>query len=71
MRGAIVWNSNPTYFLAEWFYTIVTDGSQGVMIYQGNPTIENGKQVVYGTRTQLKSDGSVVTKSAFKATRLP
>jgi hypothetical protein len=71
IRGVLAKDLTTPYFLAEWNYTDSSDGSEGVMIYQGTPGKEGGQDVINGTRVKLRSDGINVYQTTFKATRLP
>lgn len=56
------------YFVAEWNCG-ATDGTKGMMIFQGVPGKEGNTDVVNGTRIQIDQDGTVIRTVTFKATR--
>jgi hypothetical protein len=69
LRGVVASDLTPQYFLCEWNYTS-TDGTQGVMIYQGVPSTSGGTSTITGKRVQMKSDGTIVGTTTFTATRI-
>jgi hypothetical protein len=68
IRGAYAESLTPKYFMLEWYY-VNSDGSQGVMLWQGTISNEAGVDVINGTRQQIKLDGTIVKTATFKATR--
>ncbi len=71
IRGVLASDLSPAYFLLEWNYSDSSDGSQGVMIYQGTPANEGGVNVINGTRISMKKDGTILDTKTFRATQLP
>jgi hypothetical protein len=67
LRGVVASDLTPKYFLCEWNY-VSTDGTQGVMVYQGVPSASG--TTITGTRWQLRSDGNIVATTTFTATRI-
>jgi hypothetical protein len=70
IRGVCATDLSPQYFLLEWNYVNSGDYSQGMMIFQGTISRENGVDVINGTRQDIKLDGTIVGTATFKATRI-
>jgi hypothetical protein len=68
LRGVLASDLSPQYFLAEWNWRNTTDGTEGVMIYQGNPNPAG--TIITGTRTEIKSDGTLLSTHSFTANRI-
>ena len=67
IRG--VMGSDVNHFIAEWEY-YNSDGTKGIILYQGIPAREGNVDVINGTWVQIDKDGQVIKKYPFKASRV-
>jgi len=73
VRGVYDTTSNPNpFFILEWWYVNSDDPllGQGTILFQGTPKIENGKDVITGTRIMINAEGITEASDSFSATRI-
>jgi hypothetical protein len=58
----------PNYFRVEWTW-MDSNNNPGMMLYQGTISREGGVQVIYGTRKEIRLDGTIIGSRTFKAIR--
>jgi hypothetical protein len=70
IRGVYDTTSSPAPFfiLERWYANSSTD--QGTILFQGIPGIEQGKEVINGTRVAINAGGKIQSSYTFKATRI-